>query len=131
MSEKQLATFRLILPSKGEFHMGLCIGADIQAATIARELGYRIVGHPPTNQRKMGKFQCDEFRIPAEYLVRNRAIVLDTEVLVATPKEATESLRSGTWATVRYARTQKRNILIILPDGVLRAEAPLVRPKAF
>ena len=124
MTEKQLAVIRTLLPHGGssQFHMGLCIGADIQAATIAREEGFYIVGHPPINQRKMGKFQCDALCLPEQYLVRNRHIVQETEMLLATPKESEEVLRSGTWSTIRYARTLRRPILIILPDGCLRAE---------
>src|SRR3972149_5874252 len=124
MTEKQLTCFRTLLPHGGgsQFHMGLCIGADIQAAAIAREEGFYIVGHPPVNQRKMGVFRCDELRLPEEYLGRNRHIVLETEMMIAIPKESEETLRSGTWSTIRYARTLKRPILIILPDGCLRAE---------
>ena len=126
MTEKQLSVFRTLLPHGGgegsQFHMGLCIGADIQAATIAREEGFYIVGHPPINQRKMGVFKCDALCLPEQYLVRNRHIVQETEMLLATPKESEEVLRSGTWSTIRYARGLKRSILIILPDGCLRAE---------
>ena len=38
------------------------------------------------------------------------------EVLLATPK-GPEKLRSGTWATVRYARKVGKRIVIIEPDG--------------
>jgi len=42
--------------------------------------------------------------MPTPYLSRNRAIVDETEMLIATPAEFTEQQRSGTWSTVRYAR---------------------------
>jgi hypothetical protein len=128
MTPKQLACFRQLLPgAEGEFHMGMCVGADVQAAEIARQEGYRIVGHPPTETRLMVKFHCHELRMAEGYLDRNRRIVEETEMLLATPKEALEALRSGTWATIRYARQLKRNILIILPDGCLRAEGTKAR----
>lgn len=130
MTPQQLACFRTILPGiteQRQFHMGLCKGADVEAAEIARQEGYRIIGHPPTDTKWMVLFQCDEVRAAEPYLDRNRRIVEETEVLLATPKEPMEALRSGTWATVRYARKLKRNILIILPDGCLRVEGSKAR----
>jgi hypothetical protein len=56
------------------------------------------------------------------YLSRNKDIVLETELLIATPGEEEEQIRSGTWSTVRYARSLKRMINIVLPDGRVIAE---------
>jgi hypothetical protein len=56
--------------------------------------------------------------MPAKpYLVRNHEIVDDSQVLIAAPKEFTEQLRSGTWATIRYARKIGRTVRIVFPDG--------------
>ncbi len=38
-------------------------------------------------------------------------------LMVAAPKSFAEELRSGTWATVRYARKQKKPVVIVFPDG--------------
>jgi outer membrane protein insertion porin family len=54
-------------------------------------------------------------------LDRNRAIVDSCDVLIACPK-GPEEQRSGTWATVRYARKQKKRIVIIWPDGEVTEE---------
>jgi len=52
-----------------------------------------------------------------EYLARNKDIVAETEFLIATPKEYTEILRSGTWATIREAFRQNKKVAIIFPNG--------------
>jgi predicted Rossmann fold nucleotide-binding protein DprA/Smf involved in DNA uptake len=44
--------------------------------------------------------------------------VNETGVLVAMP-DGPEELRSGTWATVRYARKQGKDGRIIYPDGLV------------
>jgi hypothetical protein len=44
-------------------------------------------------------------------------IVVESELLIATPKEVKEQLRSGTWATVRRARKVGIPIILITPDG--------------
>lgn len=120
---QQKLQFANIIAGK-EFHHGDCVGADAECARIARLTGLRIIGHPPSNPKKRAYFPSDENRLPEEYLVRNRAIVAETEMLVACPKESEEVLRSGTWATIRYARSAKRRIIIILPDGTIRAWTP-------
>lgn len=35
----------------------------------------------------------------------------------AAPKDFKEELRSGTWATIRYAVKQQKRVIIIFPDG--------------
>jgi hypothetical protein len=76
----------------------------------------KIVGHPPNNPAKRAFVPCDESRTPKDYLTRNHEIVRETELLLAFPK-GKEQLRSGTWATVRLARKQKRTVVVFGPDG--------------
>jgi hypothetical protein len=103
-----------------EFHHGDCIGADNQADVLARNIVGRIVVHPPTNDSKRAfttRKAGTVVRPPKPYLERNHDIVDETDVLIATPRdERVEELRSGTWATVRYARKQGKRV-IILPRG--------------
>ncbi len=99
------------------FHHGDCVGADEQAHVIARICGFFVVIHPPADPRKRAWCTGDFTMTPAPYLDRNAAIVRSTEVLVATPGEVDEQLRSGTWATVRRARGLRRPIVIVYPDG--------------
>lgn len=105
-----------------EFHHGLCIGADEEAHGLVLQFpSCEVHGHPPLNMSKMAKCQCDVLHAPKEYLVRNRDIVDATERLIATPKGA-EELRSGTWSTVRYARTLGRRLYIVMPDGKVETQ---------
>lgn len=98
-----------------EFHHGDCNGADEVAHYIAKSLGIRIVGHPPTNPKKRAFCDCDEWREPKPYLERNHDIVNEALAMVGMPKGRDEELRSGTWATIRYARKLGTPIEIIYP----------------
>ena len=100
------------------FHHGCCIGADHQAGQIADSIPIaNIILHPPINTSKMAKCIGDVTRQPKEYLDRNHDIVDETNILVGTPKEYIEELRSGTWATIRYAKKNNKPVIIIYPDG--------------
>lgn len=107
------------------FGHGGCIGADIQAHKIARSLGISVRVWPPINKSKFA-WDCmkDADRVePAdEYLLRNNKIAFFTDKLIATPRSREEEMRSGTWATVRYARKYRKHIYLILPDGSVREE---------
>lgn len=106
------------------FHHGDCVGADEEAHGLASHWGIRIVLHPPDNDAKRAfcvNVRPDlwdeiEVREAKPYLLRNREIVDETEVLVACPG-GPEELRSGTWSTVRYARKLGRPVVIVWPDG--------------
>jgi hypothetical protein len=104
-----------------EFHFGLCIGADEQAAVIAKMLGFRVVAHPglasnPTNlMYRSDWIGSDEVRDPKPFIGRDHDIVDETEEMVATPVSEDEEVRSGTWTTVRYARTQDRKVTVLNP----------------
>jgi hypothetical protein len=56
------------------------------------------------------------------YLKRNKLIATRCAQLIAVPASAIEERRSGTWATVRYARAAGPPRTIILPDGSLLRE---------
>jgi len=49
--------------------------------------------------------------------VRNHKMVDSAGVLLATPKEDHEVLRSGTWATIRYAYKKNKQVVLVWPDG--------------
>lgn len=57
------------------------------------------------------------------YLKRNWIITYKADRLLATPETDNEVLRSGTWATIRYARRLKKPITIISPDGSITEES--------
>lgn len=119
-SPEQLACVKLLLATlqARKVHHGLCIGADVQFHHIARECGLWIVGHPCNLEHKQAtNLQCDELRPIKRPIVRNHDIVDSTQCLIATPRQDFEVLRSGTWATVRYAHSIGRRVYLIARDG--------------
>lgn len=52
-----------------------------------------------------------------EPLARNHVMVDRCNHLLATPAQPEEQHRSGTWATIRYARSKCKPVTLILPDG--------------
>lgn len=125
MTERQLlAVFSfLILAQCERGHHGDCIGADAQfhkLCQVLRTIGpFHITLHPPDNDAKRARCTGADAVLPtAPYLMRNHDVVDAGDVLLATPKEHEETLRSGTWATIRYARTKNpKPICIVWPDG--------------
>lgn len=96
---------------------GDCVGVDAQLARLARRLGCLVAAFPPSNPSRRAYVPSDITYPPAPYLARNRSIVAASAVMWAFPGEAVERLRSGTWATVRYARRAGRPLRIVGPDG--------------
>lgn len=99
------------------FHHGDCIGADTDADAIAKELGYLIHVHPPTNVSKRAFCNADRRSIELPYMARNQVIVDSSRFMFACPKGFEEEHRSGTWATIRRARNRIIPLTIIWPDG--------------
>lgn len=117
MTKKQKVELEHLLAdlNPDEFHHGDCIGADEQAHIIAGIMGFNIIIHPPEDGKKRA-FMSSPFMHPKlPYLVRNKNIVLSTQVLIAAPKSKEEELRSGTWSTVRLARKMNRTVYILEP----------------
>lgn len=120
--QREMFRTHLILFQAKEVHEGDCVGADIEAAVIAKGLNLRVVSHPPVNPKYRGYGPFDEERALASYLIRNENIVNSTQILIATPKGMHEELRSGTWACIRYAFKKARPLCIIFPNGETRIE---------
>ena len=109
LSNKQIENFFEFIRFNNnieELHHGDCIGVDVQVALIMRELidGIVIAGHPPDDDKLRGFFDSDIEFDKEPFLVRNRNIVKKIDLLLAFPFERKEQLRSGTWATIRYAK---------------------------
>lgn len=124
MSSEQKRVFTVLTTvtiAPTEFHHGDCIGADAQAWSIIKTHTWTVC-HPPLNASKRAWTKNDEEREAKEYLERNHDIVNSTQMLIATPGEQIEQLRSGTWATIRYTRQKKHPIYIIFPDGTIRVQ---------
>lgn len=95
------------------FHHGDCIGVDKRLHQLARQCGWYIIGHPPDIATKRAFCDFDEARNPLPYLDRNGGIAVESQYMIAVPKEDEEQLRSGTWATIRRARHLKRPLVIV------------------
>jgi hypothetical protein len=112
-------------PVVTEVHHGDCVGFDAVVHDLALRAHKRIVIHPPLNPKQRAFCSGPPERVTilpeADYHVRNHAIVDATEALLAGSATLEEVVRSGTWATVRYARRQARlrtyPIVVIGPDG--------------
>ena len=134
----------LKLKDATEFVFGDCIGSDIEAARIALFEGILQFSVYPQNKdtRKRAWFLNPEKDIirengkwtninglldnkeviysirwfPAEPpLSRNMRIVDSCDYVIACPKEFEHTLRSGTWATIRYAWKHKKDKITIIP----------------
>lgn len=110
MSKAQLDQFEVlmrVLQSAGrvssapfEFHHGNADGADTQARYTAVVLfDFEDVPH--------------EIKRGDSPLVRDREIANVCDILIAAPLTDKEELRSGTWATVRYARDAGKPVIML------------------
>ena len=124
MTAIQLLRVSELIEGAAELHHGDCIGADDEVDKVAAILGIPKVIHPPLENKKRSFCARGQFLIlrTKDYLERNRDIVDATEYLVAAPSGA-EQIRSGTWSTIRYARSLGKPISIVMPDGVLEETA--------
>lgn len=110
-------------------HHGACVGADEQFADVVSCLPHvdHVYAHPsdvPGTTSDLALSLADEVCEIRPPLARNKDIVALVDVLLACPAGMAEELRSGTWATVRYARKAGKRILIFWPDGSVSEETP-------
>lgn len=107
-------------------HHGDCIGADAEfhALIRAHAPGVRIVIYPgpATDVGRQAGCVADERRAPRPHLLRNHHIVAASSMMIAAPREAEEQSRGGTWSTIRLARGAGRNLMVVLPSGVVIEE---------
>lgn len=121
MTAEQLRTVEKLLEAlkPKEMHHGDCIGADSQFHSVQVK-ALRVI-HPPDVPKKRA-FCSGELRAEKPYLERNRDIVNETDCMIATPSGRTEMVRSGTWATIRYARKVSKPLTIVYPDGQMESK---------
>jgi hypothetical protein len=118
---QQVTNLLVWLGGKTEFWHGRCVGADEEAAIIADDLGYTTRAFPGPDPAKRHAFISDWTQPPMPYLERNHVIVDGCGLIIATPN-GDEKLRSGTWATIRYARKQGKTLFIVAPNGQITNE---------
>ena len=105
---------------------GDCVGADEQLHHLAKNRGLRIIVHPPAHGTYRAMCTEDVYQMMEKKpnLDRNHDIVDGSTLLLACPKTEQEQLRSGTWATVRYARRKGVPVVIVAPSGKIHVEEP-------
>lgn len=113
----KLAQLLLGLERPFQFHHGGARGADTQAHEVAYEAGCRDLHvwlpvaatwppMPHTTIHHTGKGT----------LRRNHFTIYGADLLIATPRQAREIRRSGTWATVRAARKAEIITTVLVPQ---------------
>ena len=89
---------------------GCAVGADRQFHALAEPGTRDLYPSNPEQSRwalanvVKGDNVCAE--LPP--LVRNKEMVDQSTLIIATPRSAVEELRSGTWHTIRYARREQK-----------------------
>jgi len=118
-SQKEITSILMDDLECKEVHHGDCIGADTDFHKLAQEKDLDIVIHPASGvgdkrAYNEGAKKTEEEKPP---LVRNWDIVEKSDAIIATPKGNKEEIRSGTWATIRYAKKKGKKLFIVNPDG--------------
>lgn len=101
-------------------HHGDCVGGDEQAHRCIRShfgLNSLIHAHPCDLKAQRAYCSANITHPVKAPLDRNRDIVLAADVMIIMPSGFVEELRSGTWATYRYAKKTRIPRVIIFPDG--------------
>lgn len=123
LDDKQRAWLKafLLKHSPKELHHGDCIGVDAEVHDMVRESlpACKITVHPPTYDDQRAFKKGDKEYPKKHFLVRNKLIVKRCTVLVGFPI-GTETLRSGTWSTIREARRKNKPHHIVYPESCLR-----------
>jgi hypothetical protein len=104
---------------------GDCVGVDVEAHELAKQIGYRVCLHPPTNDKLRAYARVEPGDVvcrPQLYSICNHDIVRSCDYLIGVPRTNNEVVRSGTWATVRFARKLKKPYTIIHPNGRMDGE---------
>lgn len=136
MSRRQMKVFKTImmnlLMNVRTFQHGGCIGSDKQAHDIIFEIrnnisinltyplseNVKIIVRPSNNLAK--RADCvldagDELLDEKPPLERDMDIAKNCDILFVTPRTLREERRSGTWATVRYARKLGKMVVVLDP----------------
>jgi len=104
-----------------EVHHGDCVGADKEFNDICLQLhqeypnaNIHIVVHPSIDNTFRAHTNSDisSIQISLPNLMRNKLIVNQTDKLIGCPRSAKEIIRSGTWATIRYARKHNKPVFL-------------------
>lgn len=120
MSDAQLEQVGLIVlevKPRWVVHGG-AVGADLQFHDLCHMMGISSEVWPARSDLPDwvvdSALEIKDVKPPLE---RNADIVNNCDLLIACPKGYKEEHRSGTWATIRYARRSERRYAIVWPNG--------------
>jgi hypothetical protein len=132
MTLGQLSRVRALLRELSPKYVlhGACVGADDEFDEIAAVMGIKRHVFPSTvaakrvSDARLRSRTGSEVVIheAAQPLVRNRTMVNYGEAVIACPKSDAEVLRSGTWATIRYARRRRKLHEVVTPASAMLLE---------
>jgi len=110
-----------------EFHHGDCTGADEDIHNLVTALKIQIYKYPGNIKKYNANTAGGIIASPPDMhpIKRNHLIVDAVDMLLACPKSQHEVLRSGTWATIRYARKVGKPIWILFPNGEIKKEGSI------
>lgn len=100
---------------------GDCEGADTDFHNICLPL-FPIRIRPCNHESRAWNEGASDMMEVKGPLERNKDIVRDATLLIATPPTHEEIKRSGTWHTIRHARKTNVPRVIVWPDGSLTIE---------
>lgn len=124
MTDKQKSTVSdliRIISNINEIHHGDCIGCDEDFFEIVTNLHDDIEthSHPCTIDSMRAHTKSDIEYEPGHPLDRNKNIVDLSDYIIGCPGTEEEVVRSGTWATIRYAKKENKSVIVIWPNGYL------------
>ena len=96
---------------------GDCVGADKDFDDICAGLGIVRYCCPCNLTAQRAFTDAVVLQDPIHPLERNWDIARRSDELFACPKEMRMVMRSGTWATIRYARRVGKTVYIFYRDG--------------
>jgi hypothetical protein len=102
---------------------GAANGGDSELHDLAKLMGINVEVYPAvgvaSNVNNLHYVDGDVIHFPAAPLVRNKTMIDAASITLAFPGEMYEVLRSGTWASIRYARSKGTTLYIIYPNGII------------
>jgi hypothetical protein len=109
------------LPKDTQINVGGCIGLDEIVQVMAYDLGFHVHAVIPANRSKVFEgwklfcTTCKEMEKDTSYRNRNEEMVRPCDILYAFPEGRERSFpRSGTWLTIRIARSYGKVVKIFL-----------------
>lgn len=121
MTDAQKKRLKLLLKAMKSkitrVHHGDCIGADSEFHYIVDSLNTKIeiIIHPPTEAIHRAHCPSPFIRNKKSYLARNRDIVNESELIIATPKTMLREGGGGTWYTINFAKSRGKRVIILEP----------------